>query len=89
MPRGIRYSAEQMNAVINECKAGKTQLEVSRKYGISDKTISKWTQKFKGMQIGDIKRAKQLEDENLRLRRIIANLTIDNDALREINAKKW
>ena len=89
MPRGKRFSAEQMNQVLSECREGKTQFEVARKYGISEKTISKWQQKFAGMQINDVKRTRQLEEENSRLKRIIANLTIDNDALREINAKKW
>lgn len=89
MPRGIKYSAEQMNQVINECKEGKTQLEVARKYGISDKTISKWQQKFKGMPVGDIKKVKQLEEELSRAKKVIANITMENDALREINAKKW
>ena len=89
MPRGHRFSAEQMSQILSECKERGTQMAVARKYGISDKTISLWKAKFKGMDSGDIKRAKQLEEENTRLKRIIANLTIDNDALREINAKKW
>jgi putative transposase len=88
MPRGIKISAEVMDQVLQECKTTK-QSEVSRKYGISEKTISKWRTKFKGMNSPDIKRAKQLEEENSRLKRIIANLMIDNDALKEINAKKW
>ena len=88
MPKGIRFSAEVMDKVLQECKT-LNQSEVARKFGISEKTISKWRQKFKGMNTPDIKRAKHLEEENSRLKRIIANLMIDNDALKEINAKKW
>ena len=88
MPRGIKYSAEQMDQVLQACKTA-NQSEVARKFGISEKTISKLRTKFKGMNTSDIKRAKQLEEENQRLKRIITNLTIDNDILKEINSKKW
>lgn len=88
MPKGIKYSAEVMDQVLQACKTS-NQSDVARKFGISDKTISNWRAKFKGMNSSDIKRARQLEEENSRLKRIIANLTIDNDLLREINAKKW
>lgn len=88
MPRGMRYTAEQMSQILKECDLAK-QSEVARKHGICEKTISKWRQKFKGMPTADIKKTRQLEEENSRLKRIIANLMIDNDALKEINAKKW
>ncbi len=88
MPRGIKYSAEQMSQVLKDCQTS-NQSEVARRHGISEKTISKWRQKFKGMPTADIKKTRQLEEENSRLKRIIANLLIDNDALKEINAKKW
>nr|BFD66935.1 hypothetical protein HAGR004_19570 [Bdellovibrio sp. HAGR004] len=88
MPRGIRYSAEQMDQILKECEKSK-QSEVARKFGVSEVTISKWRKKFKGMPSQDIKRVKQLEDENARLKKMIANMAIDIDALKEINAKKW
>lgn len=88
MPRGIRISAEIMDKVLQECKTT-NQSEVARKFGISEKTISKWRQKFKGMPAQDIKRTKHLEEENARLKRMIANMAIDIEALKEINAKKW
>lgn len=88
MPRGIKFSAEQMSQVINDCKTS-TQSEVARKHGISDKTISKWKQKFKGMNTPDIKKMRQLEEENSRFRRMIANMAMDIEVLKEINAKKW
>lgn len=89
MPRGMRFSAEQMNQIISECKERGTVSEVARKYGISDKTIANWKQKFKNMNISDIKKLRSLEEENSRLKRLVANMAIDIDALKEINAKKW
>ena len=88
MPRGIKYSAEKMDQVLQECKTEKAS-EVARRHGISEKTISKWRQKFKGVPSTDIKKLRQLEEENSRLKRMIANMAIDIDALKEINAKKW
>jgi putative transposase len=88
MPTGVRFSAEQMSQIINECNAT-PRAEVARKYGIHEQTISKWKQKFKNMNVSDIKKMKQMEEELSRLKRIIANITIENDALRELNAKKW
>lgn len=88
MPRGIRHSAEVMDKVLKECQTS-TQSDVARRHGISEKTISKWRLKFKGQNTSDIKRTKQLEEENARLKRMIANMAIDIEALKEINAKKW
>jgi len=89
MPRGNRFSAEQMVAIIAECKERGSQAEVARKHGVSDKTISNWKQKFKNMKVPDVKKLKHLEEENSRLKRMIANMAIDIEALKEINAKKW
>jgi putative transposase len=85
-----KFTAEQMTAILAEASAfrGATK-EVARKYGISDKTIGNWKQKFGGMKSDEVRRLKQLEDENSRLKRIVANLTLDNECLRDINSKKW
>jgi putative transposase len=89
MPKGKRTSAEQIVQILNECKERGSQSEVARKYGISEKTLSNWKTKFKGMQTPDVKKLKYLEEENSRLKRMIANMAIDIEALKEINAKKW
>lgn len=89
MPKGKRTSAEQIVQILNECKERGSQSEVARKYGISEKTLSNWKTKFKGMQTPDVKKLKHLEEENSRLKRMIANMAIDIEALKEINAKKW
>jgi putative transposase len=89
MPKGQRFSAEQMIQIINECKERGSTPEVARKYGISDKTISNWKQKFKNMSVTEAKKLKHLEDENSRLKRMVATMAMDIDVLKEINAKKW
>lgn len=85
-----KFTAEQMTAILAEASAhrGATK-EVARKYGISDKTITNWKAKFGNMKSDDVKKLKYLEDENSRLKRLVANLTLDNECLREVNAKKW
>lgn len=83
-----KFTAEQMAQIIEETKTKKTA-EVARKYGISDKTISNWRTKFKGMASEDIRRLKQLDEENNRLKRLVARQAYDIECLKEINAKKW
>lgn len=83
-----KFSAEQMVQILNECKNGRT-LDVARKYGVSDKTISNWRRKFGNMQSDDVRQLKQLEDENSRLKRLVARQAYDIECLKEVNAKKW
>ncbi len=64
-------------------------LDVARKYGVSDKTISNWRRKFGNMQSDDVRQLKQLEDENSRLKRLVARQAYDIECLKEVNAKKW
>lgn len=83
-----KFSAEQIAQVLEDCKTAKA-VEVARKYGISNKTISNWRTKFKGMASEDMRRLKTLEDENSRLKRLIARQAYDIECLKEINSKKW
>lgn len=83
-----KFSAEQMVQILNECKDSRA-VDVARKHGISDKTICNWRRKFGNMQSDDVKHLKQLEDENTRLKRLVARQAYDIECLKEINAKKW
>jgi len=83
-----KFTAEQMARILEECKSTRT-IEVARKYGISDKTISNWKKKFNGMVGEDIRYYKQLEEECSRLKRLVARQAYDIECLKEINAKKW
>ena len=63
--------------------------DVCRELGVSDATFYNWKAKYGGMEASDVKRMKQLEEENNRLKRIVANLTLENDAIKMVLEKKW
>lgn len=85
----VRFSEEQIIRALKEAEAGAKVSEICRKYGISDGTYYNWKAKYGGMTISDAKRLKALEDENRRLKRIVADLTLDNTALKDILAKNF
>ncbi|OFZ79428.1 MAG: transposase [Bdellovibrionales bacterium RIFOXYD1_FULL_53_11] len=87
--KGTRFTEEQIIQVLKECAAGMPVKELCRKYGVSDATIYKWKAKFSGMEVSDVRRLRALEDENRKLKRIVADLTLDITMLRDINSKKW
>ena len=84
-----RYTEEQIIGVLKEAQAGVSILELSRKHGISDVTIYKWKAKYAGLEVSDLRRMKSLEDENRRLKHLVADLTLDNQALKAISSKNW
>jgi len=88
MPRK-RYTEEQIASILKESEAGVSTVELCRKYGMSQNTFYKWKDKYGGMTVSDIRRLRQLEEENRRLKQIVADLTLDNQALKAINAKNW
>ena len=88
MPRK-RYTEEQIIGILKEGEAGLSTSEISRKYGISQQTYYKWKEKFGGMEIKDARRLKTLEDENRRLKHIVADLTLDNQALKAVVSKNF
>jgi putative transposase len=84
-----RFTEEQIIKVLDELKQGIPLLELARKYGVTDWTVYRWKHKYGGMNESELRRLKQLEAENSRLKRIVAQLTIDNDILKDLNSKKW
>lgn len=84
-----RFTEEQIIRVLDELKQGIPLLQVARKHGVTDWTIYRWKHKYGEMSASEIRRLKQLEEENTRLKRIVAQLTLDNDLLKELNSKKW
>ena len=84
-----RHTEEQIIGVLKESEAGLRTEELCRKHGISNATLYKWKAKFGGMEVSDAKRLRILEDENRRLKHIVADLTLDNQALKAINSKNF
>jgi putative transposase len=84
-----RYSEEQIIKVLKEVEAGSPVAELCRKYGISEPTVYNWKAKYGGLEVSDLRRLKVLEDENRRLKHLVADLTLDNQALKAINSKNW
>ena len=84
-----RYTEEQIVRILKESTAGAKTKDLCRKYGVSENTFYAWRNKFSGMTIPDIKKLRALEDENRKLKHIVAELTLDNRALKEINSKNW
>ena len=85
--KGSRFSEEQIIAVLREHEAGAKTAEVCRRHGISDATFYKWKAKYGGMEVSDARRLKALEDENRRLKKLLAESMLDNAALKDILGK--
>ena len=84
-----RFTEEQIIGVLREQEAGMKVSDLCRKHGISEPTFYAWKSKFGGMSIPDARRLKQLEEENARLKKLLAEVMLDNAVLKDITARKW
>jgi putative transposase len=84
-----RFSEEQIIAILREQEAGSKTVEVCRRHGVSEATFYKWKAKYGGMEVSDARRLKALEDENAKLKRLLAEAMLDNAMLKDVAAKKW
>jgi len=84
-----RKTEEQIIAVLKESEAGMKTSDLCRNHGISENTFYKWKDKFGGMTVSEARRLKGLEQENSRLKQIVADQALDIRALKEINSKNW
>jgi putative transposase len=84
-----RFTEEQIIAVLREHEAGMKTGDLARKHGVSEATLYNWKAKFGGMDVSDAKRLKALEDENGKLKKLLADAMLDNSALKTLLAKKW
>lgn len=87
--RKSRYTEEQIIAILREQEAGSSTAEVCRRHGISSATFYKWKAKFGGMDVSDAKRLRALEDENAKLKKLLAEAMLDNAILKDVNSRKW
>lgn len=87
--RKSRFSDEQVIAILREQEAGRATAEVCRKHGISGATFYKWKSKFGGMEVSEAKRLKVLEDENRKLKKLLAEQVMDNATLKEMLTKNF
>lgn len=85
--KASRFSEEQIIAILKEQEAGVRTAEVCRRHGVSSATFYKWKAKFGGLEVSEAKRLRQLEDENAKLKRLLAEAMLDNAMLKEITAK--
>jgi putative transposase len=88
MKRG-QYTEEQIIGILREVEAGQKVGDVCRKYGVSQSTFQRWRSAYSGMEVSQVRRLRQLEEENRRLKQIVADLTLDNVMLKDITSKKW
>jgi len=84
-----RFTEEQIIGVLREHEAGAKTSDVCRKHGISSATFFKWKSKYGGLEVSDARRLKALEDENRKLKKLLAEAMLDNAMLKDLNAKKW
>lgn len=87
--KGKRHTPEQIIAILKESEAGMRTVDLCRKHAISDQTFYKWKAKYGGLEVAEARRLKALEDENRRLKHLVADLTLDVQALKAINQKNF
>lgn len=87
--RKTRFTDEQMIGALQRLDSGVAAKDVARDLGVNVQTLYRWRKKFGGMDVSDAKRLRQLEDENRRLKRLVADLTLDKQMLQDVNSRKW
>jgi len=84
-----RFKESQIVSILRQQEAGKTTKDICREQGISEATFYNWKAKYGGMEISDVRKMKELEEENSKLKKIVANLTLENDAIKTVLEKKY
>jgi len=87
--RKSRFTEEQIIAILREQEAGMATADVCRKHGVSQATFYTWKAKYGGMEVSDARRLKALEEENARLKKLVAEAMLDNAILKDVAGKEW
>jgi len=85
----VRFTETQIISILKQQEAGMSVKDLAQEHGISEATFYNWKAKYGGMEANEVKRMKDLEEENNRLKRIVANLTLENDAIKHVLEKKY
>ena len=85
----VRFTEEQIIGVLREHEAGAKTVDLARKHGISEATLYNWKAKYGGLDVSEARRLRGLEDENRKLKKLLAESMLDNAALKELLSKKW
>jgi len=84
-----RFTEEQIISILKQAQAGMKIVDLCRMHGISDATFYNWRSKYGGMEVSDAKRLRHLEDENRKLKQMLADALLDNQVLKDVVSKKW
>ena len=84
-----RFTEDQIIGILKEHEAGVSVSDLCRKHGVSDATVYKWKAKYGGMDVSEARKLRALEDENARLKKLLAETMLDNAILKDVAAKKW
>ena len=87
--RRKRYSVEQIVAAVKQHELGTSAADISRKLGIAEQTFYRWKKHYGGLELAEVRELKQLRDENTKLKRLVADLSLDKVMLQDIASKKW
>ena len=87
--RKSRFSEEQIIGLLKRVEMGQSLTDVCREYGISDATYYRWKAQYGGLEVNQLRRLRQLEEENRKLKQVVADLTLDNRALKDIATRNW
>jgi putative transposase len=84
-----RYTEEQIISILKQHEAGRGMVDLAREYGISENTLYRWKSKYGGMEVSEAKRLRELEAENAKLKRLLAEAELDKAAMKEVIQGKW
>lgn len=87
--RGKRFTTEQIIGIVKELESGQKPSDTARKHGVHENTLYRWKNKYSGMEISDAKKMKMLEEENRKLKRLVAEQALDILVLKDVCSKKW